>query len=157
MLRQNHTYDEIPTPTGLITVQQKKTLKMYNYKLSDNTQCQSRESMHSEVDMNEMHMECVKSVTFMLHSPQNPYVIIASEYGSKNMAHRYVSSISYLAINPVLPSASRVFQVVATGDLQTLCEMLHNREASLRDTDQDGSSLLFVSTNLTITHIFQMS
>lgn len=90
--------------------------------------------------------ECVATVTFTPSCTYNPtYMIIASEYGSRFSTRQHVSSISYLAINPILPPTSRVFELVEDGDLGALREMLQNGEASLRDTDTDGRSLLFVS------------
>lgn len=54
------------------------------------------------------------------------------------------SSISQITVNRVLPYDSRVFQVIKDGDLRELRRMLGNGEASLRDHDEYGASLLFV-------------
>lgn len=90
-------------------------------------------------------MERLTTVTFTPYGKKNPYTLIASEYNFKNWATRSFKSISFLAVNPVLPKTSRVFQVVEKGDLQGLQEMLQKGKASLRDTDENGLSLLFVS------------
>ncbi|RGP66883.1 hypothetical protein FSPOR_6265 [Fusarium sporotrichioides] len=60
-------------------------------------------------------------------------------------ANSSVSSISRLQVNRILPSDSPVFRMVAQGELQGLLQMLQNGEASLRDHDEDGASLLFYS------------
>ncbi|XEU95282.1 hypothetical protein FSHL1_000566 [Fusarium sambucinum] len=56
-----------------------------------------------------------------------------------------ISSISRLQVNKVLPSNSPVFHLVAQGNMQGLSQMLQNGEASLRDHDENGASLLFYS------------
>ena len=56
-----------------------------------------------------------------------------------------ISSISRLEINRVIPSDSKVFTLVSEGRLEELCEMLQQGNASLRDFDENGASLLFVS------------
>ncbi|KAI3324204.1 hypothetical protein HD806DRAFT_494427 [Xylariaceae sp. AK1471] len=57
-----------------------------------------------------------------------------------------VASISRLMVNRVLPAKSWVFQLVREGRLQELQELLKNGEASLRDHDEYGASLLFYAT-----------
>lgn len=66
-------------------------------------------------------------------------------YTTKEWLTGKVSSISHLAINHVLPKESAVFKVVESGQLRELQEMLQNGQASLRDHDVEGFSLLFVS------------
>lgn len=56
-----------------------------------------------------------------------------------------ISSISRLEINRVIPSDSKVFTLVSEGRLEELEEMLQQGKASLRDFDENGASLLFVS------------
>ncbi|KAF2963472.1 hypothetical protein GQX73_g10101 [Xylaria multiplex] len=57
-----------------------------------------------------------------------------------------VQSISSLAVNRVLPATAPVFEIVRNGRLQELQIMLRQGEASLRDHDEYGASLLFYST-----------
>jgi hypothetical protein len=129
--------DEISMSTGKLAVKRRKaTLKC---RKSNCSGC----GLGS--DFGFRHTECVTAMTFMpTKTDQNMPMIIASEYSLKCSNTGAVTSISYLAINPVLPSSSQVFQVVEEGDLQELREMLQNGEASLRDTDEGGRSLLFV-------------
>ncbi|TRX93617.1 hypothetical protein FHL15_005589 [Xylaria flabelliformis] len=54
-------------------------------------------------------------------------------------------SISSLAVNRVLPRGSPVFKVVYSGQLHKLQDMLRRGEASLRDHDENGYSLLVYS------------
>jgi hypothetical protein len=110
--------------------------------------CGHRQSRHSILgvqDTDGLPIECLTTVTFTPHRQQNQNTLIASEYNLKNWVTGNFKSISYLAVNPILPETSRVFQVVESGDLQGLREMLRKGEASLRDTDENGQSLLFVS------------
>lgn len=124
-------FHEIPLATGSMMFKRRRT-----------TSVKPSETASTGEDTQK---ECVTTVTFMPNYAQNPYMIVASEYFSQYSSRQHVSSISYLAINPVLPTESRVFQVVERGDLQQLREMLQNGEASLRDTDVNGCSLLHVS------------
>ncbi|KAI0531906.1 ankyrin [Xylaria digitata] len=57
-----------------------------------------------------------------------------------------VQSISSLAVNRVLPATAPVFDVIRNGRLRELQAMLRRGEASLRDHDEYGASLLFYST-----------
>lgn len=57
-------------------------------------------------------------------------------------------AIPRLCVNNVVPNNSPVFEVVKKGELARFEEMLRQGEASLRDQDEDGSSLLFVSIAL---------
>ncbi len=54
--------------------------------------------------------------------------------------------IIHLAVNNVLPVRSPVFKLVQQGRMDEFQEMLRDRKASLRDHDEYGASLLFVST-----------
>jgi hypothetical protein len=59
----------------------------------------------------------------------------------------------YASLPPVLfpyrqvRNTDRIFQLVANDDLRSLYKLLRAREICLRDCDEDGRSLLFVSTN----------
>lgn len=55
--------------------------------------------------------------------------------------------IPRLQVNNVLPAESLVFQLVRDGKLDDLKKLLVKREASLRDHDQFGNSLLVVRTH----------
>jgi len=58
-----------------------------------------------------------------------------------------IDCTSRLDINRIIPSESIVFHLVREGRLQELREMLQRGEASLRDHDEYGASLLFVSNS----------
>jgi hypothetical protein len=49
-------------------------------------------------------------------------------------------------VNNVLPAASPVFSIVRNGQLKEFQTLLREGKASLRDQDEFGASLLFVST-----------
>lgn len=124
-------FHEISLATGSLMF---KRRRITHVKPSDKTRTDQR-----------TQKECATTVTFIPKYARNPYMVIASQYVSQYSIRQGASSISYLAINPVLPTTSRVFQVVEHGNLQDLREMLQNGEASLRDTDVNGCSLLHVS------------
>lgn len=54
-------------------------------------------------------------------------------------------TIPRLSVNRILPADSQVFTVVRSGHLREFQEMLMSGTASLRDQDERGASLLFVS------------
>ncbi|GAB7331492.1 hypothetical protein MBLNU13_g02893t1 [Cladosporium sp. NU13] len=59
----------------------------------------------------------------------------------------------YMSLPPVIftyrqiSNADRIFELVANDNVRSLNELLRAGEACLRDCDEDGRSLLFVSTN----------
>ncbi|OTA76188.1 hypothetical protein M434DRAFT_402543 [Hypoxylon sp. CO27-5] len=82
--------------------------------------------------------------TFFPDDPRKFHMLVASTF-QHEIRRGAVSSISRLAVNRILPWGSRVFRVVEDGDLHELRRMLKNGEASLRDHDEYGASLLFYS------------
>ncbi|KAK8057368.1 ankyrin repeat-containing domain protein [Apiospora saccharicola] len=83
------------------------------------------------------------SATFLPADPSRFHMIVATAI--QEQGHLGVlSSISSLSVNRVVPSDSRVFDVVEAGDLDELKDMLNKGEASLRDHDESGGSLLMV-------------
>ncbi|KAI2468980.1 ankyrin [Annulohypoxylon bovei var. microspora] len=97
-------------------------------------------------DMQEnSYSDYVITTTFLPYDPRRFHMLIASTF-QHEVGRGIVSSISRLAVNRVLPRSSRIFKVVQKGDLLKLRRMLQNGEASLRDHDEDGGSLLFYST-----------
>lgn len=55
------------------------------------------------------------------------------------------NTIPRLSINNIIPFGSRVFTLVEEGRMAEFQEMLRLGQASLRDYDEFGASLLFVS------------
>ncbi|KAK7909080.1 hypothetical protein PG985_014958 [Apiospora marii] len=86
----------------------------------------------------------VMGVTFLPADPQQFHMIVAKTI-QEECRLGGITSISSLAVNHVIPSHSRVFQVVERGLLGELKEMLVTGKASLRDHDEHGASLLFFS------------
>jgi hypothetical protein len=87
-------------------------------------------------------------VTYLPRYNQQKFMIKANWHITKNWLTGKVSSISHLAINCVLPIGSAVFEVVDNGQLRELQEMLQTGQASLRDHDEEGRSLLFVRSHI---------
>ena len=87
------------------------------------------------------------SLTFLPNEKRTHHMLMATIRKSEILAG-HVSSISHLQVNRVLPSNSVVFQLVKKGKIQELCQLFYSGEASLRDHDETGSSLLFVSTEI---------
>lgn len=84
-------------------------------------------------------------MTYIPRTNPEKYILVASECVSRALYGEAMSSISYLAVNRILPMNSKVFQVVHSGQVQELRELFKSGEASLRDHDENGGSLLFVS------------
>ncbi|KAI0188663.1 hypothetical protein EV127DRAFT_433990 [Xylaria flabelliformis] len=86
-------------------------------------------------------VQCKSVMWFLPKDIKKLSMLIAS-----NIRQGYAGeSISSLAVNRVLPASSPVFKVVLSGQLHTLQDMLRRGEASLRDHDEYGASLLFYS------------
>lgn len=107
--------------------------------------CQSQRTNIDEGVQRGHHTDLTTTVTLISRGSQSQCMLIATDYVSRATLTGDLSSISYLAINPILPLGSKVFQVVEEGRLQELRKMLQNGEASLRDCDEGGMSLLLVS------------
>ena len=60
----------------------------------------------------------------------------------------YPGAIPRLSVHNIIPNNSPVFDVVRSGYLARFEEMLRKGEASLRDQDEHGASLLFVCNTL---------
>lgn len=131
VLERDLMFQQIPLTTGSLMFKRRRTTRMA--------------SSGADWAGEGRQRDCVTTAAFLLNNTQNPYMIIASEYSMQYSKRQGVLSMSYLSINPVLPTSSRVFQVAESGTVQQLREMLQNGEASLRDTDVYGCSLLHVS------------
>ncbi|OTA60082.1 ankyrin [Hypoxylon sp. EC38] len=101
------------------------------------------DSSHDATD--ETYSDYTITSTFFPDDPRRFHMLVASTF-QHEIRRGAVSSISRLAVNRVLPIDSRVFEVVKDGDLHELQRMLQNGEASLRDHDEHGASLLLYST-----------
>ena len=55
-----------------------------------------------------------------------------------------------ISIHTIVPADSEVFRVIEEGDLEGLVRLFQNGEASLRDCDPRGRSLLAVSCTATL-------
>lgn len=64
-----------------------------------------------------------------------------------NGYHGVFSTIPQLAVNRILPANAPVFSIVRTGRLDEFQKLLRGGQASLRDHDEYGASLLHVSTS----------
>ncbi|KAK8108967.1 hypothetical protein PG984_014768 [Apiospora sp. TS-2023a] len=84
------------------------------------------------------------SATFLPADPKRFHMIVATAVQEQGHLGG-ISSISSLSVNRVVPSDSRVFDVVEAGNLDELRDMLDKGEASLRDHDEFGGSLLLYS------------
>jgi hypothetical protein len=131
LLERDLMFHQIPLATGSLMFKRRRTTRM--------------EPSDAYWAGKGRQKDCVTTAAFLLNNKRNSYMIIASEYSTQYLKRQGVLSMSYLSVNPVLPTSSRVFQVVKHGSVQELREMIQGGEASLRDTDVYGCSLLHVS------------
>ncbi|KAH8688464.1 hypothetical protein BGZ61DRAFT_453250 [Ilyonectria robusta] len=85
------------------------------------------------------------SLTFLPKKSSYQPMIVASSFQHQT-ADEGILTFSTLMVNRVLPAGSLVFKLAREGNLQELQEMFRNREASPRDHDEHGASLLHYST-----------
>ncbi|KAH6989001.1 hypothetical protein BKA56DRAFT_652463 [Ilyonectria sp. MPI-CAGE-AT-0026] len=85
------------------------------------------------------------SLTFLPKRSSHQPMIVASSFQHQT-ADEAILTFSTLLVNRVLPEGSLVFNVAREGNLQKLKEMFRNGEASPRDHDEYGASLLHYST-----------
>ncbi|CEI40906.1 hypothetical protein FVEN_g1467 [Fusarium venenatum] len=84
------------------------------------------------------------SLTFLPNGNRNHHMLMATITQREILAGS-VSSISQLQVNKILPLGSPVFEIVKTGRIQELRQLLQSGKASIRDHDEKGASLLFYS------------
>ncbi|KAH9904499.1 hypothetical protein F4778DRAFT_732691 [Xylariomycetidae sp. FL2044] len=93
------------------------------------------------VDDNYQYTDHVTRVTFVPGSPGDWPMLVATAF-QHEVFPGAVSSISTLALNRTVERDSPVFQAIKRGELQEFRQMLQDGEASLRDHDPNGGSLL---------------
>jgi hypothetical protein len=81
----------------------------------------------------------------MLFRPTKQSSVIVVSVSQGQLFDKSIQSIPRISINPVRPSGSLVFQVVEEGRVDSFRAMLADGQASVRDRDEDGKSLLHVS------------
>lgn len=74
--------------------------------------------------------------------PRQGFQVIMRQYSDDRGTF---NTIPRFFVNNTLPCSSRVFSLVQQGRMSEFQEMLHLGTASLRDQDEFGASLLFVS------------
>lgn len=72
---------------------------------------------------------------------------ITAFFNEESTIENYKSLPPILLTYRHLMNTDRIFELVANDDLRSLNKLLRKGEACLRDCDEDGRSLLFVSTN----------
>ena len=86
------------------------------------------------------------TVSFFPASPLSSLMIIASVHQEEVRGGTYCET-PRLCVNRLLPSDARVFHLVREGKLEELQAMISRGEASLRDRDVQGMSLLHYATS----------
>jgi hypothetical protein len=73
--------------------------------------------------------------------------MLAMSIHQRELMKELILTIPSISVNRVRPRNSQVFQLVADGNLNGLRKSLAQGTASVRDHDEDGRSLLFVSSS----------
>jgi hypothetical protein len=87
-------------------------------------------------------------ISGLVFQPKDSGYAINLTFNPRPTAGEFLPSIPHLTINPVLPKSSSIFSLVKEGRMSEFRLMLEEGKASLRDHDEDGWSLLHVSTIL---------
>lgn len=140
-LESNSSFHELNLGVGTLSVKRRKLVRICQ--CNDET-CYFCGQEHSRViDHKGARKEVTTTVMFVPKDIRKHRMFVASNFASQ-LARGNISSISYLAINRIFPETSKVFHVVREGQLDELRQMLQTGEATLRDYDEGGGSLLFV-------------
>ncbi|KAH7316882.1 hypothetical protein B0I35DRAFT_434180 [Stachybotrys elegans] len=143
ILETSGSSQSISFSSGVLTFTRRKRLR----KCSCNGEaCHDCTSMRHLCDQaSPTYTEYLGVVTFVPRDNRKHSMFTISAFNLR-AAQIGFSSMSSLSVNRVIPSGSKVFSLVEEGLLQELREMLQDGEASLRDHDEGGASLLFYST-----------
>lgn len=144
---QHSVYHTVELDCGTISLNYRKRVRKCNCDQTSSSICQSCSQSGTKSGGNgrTAQDQCITSVTFLPKGGQGRPMFVASEHIFKALFSGKTSTFSYLAVNQIILSDSRVFQLVKEGQLHDLRVMLQDGEATLRDHDEGGASLLFVS------------
>lgn len=81
----------------------------------------------------------------IMFRPAGRQSMITLTVHQRQIARGAASGIPRLCINNIIPSTSEVFRLATEGKLDEIVALISRGEASLRDHDEDGWSLLHVS------------
>lgn len=134
-IRQKRTLCEFDTDIGTLTFTMNKRQRSTNY-------------LHIT---NDKKSDYTLSLSFLPKKASQLHMFVISTL-QQQLTNQSISCASKLVVNRVLPCDSKVFKIVKEGKLQEFRELLSNGmgAATLRDYDEYGSSLLFVSCPLLI-------
>lgn len=132
IVRYQHRYYEVECEFGRISLVSSE-YDLFSRLTDDKTGEHGRE-----------HIGRAMRVSFLPTGLDSPRMVVASAF--HEAFPESSSCISHLAVNRVIPAGSRVFTLVLEGRLQELREMFARGEASIRDHDEEGASLLMVSS-----------
>jgi hypothetical protein len=130
-------------------VQQERKYKTIELGIGKLTLCYTKRmaltsSNHGGEDRFNTSTDYTSMLTFVPSEPSKFHMLVASSLQGE-LSPGTLSPWSIISVKRVLHLNSRVFGVVYSGNLAELRRMLKDGEASLRDHDQLGCSLLFVS------------
>lgn len=138
VLRQTHGSQEIELGSGRLIITTNKRRRKYSM---------SQSQHDPEGDSEDDPEDFTAKLLFLPKDFENHKMIVASVHIHELLSGSSVS-IPRLAVNRILPHESRVFDVVRHGDLGEFRLMLRRGEASFRDHDPHGASLLMVSSRV---------
>ncbi|KAH7133759.1 hypothetical protein EDB81DRAFT_805083 [Dactylonectria macrodidyma] len=133
-IQQTRTFDSTDIGVGKLSLLFQKRKRSTPDSVEDDGTSQKR----SRIDYK-------MSLTFLPNGSGNRHMLVASTFQHQTFGEG-VFSLSTLMVNRVLPVGSLVFEVVKKGNLQKLQQMFRDGEASPRDHDEHGASLLHYSS-----------
>lgn len=125
VLQQQHFLEEFENKSGRLLIKTKSR--------------RVRQQLNSHEDE-----EVVGRLIFLPHQRAGRSMFTATVRQKATWAGSF-TSIPHLQVNPTLSRDSRVFKHIRNGSLDGLLGMLRSGQASLRDHDEYGNSLLAVS------------
>jgi hypothetical protein len=143
---QHHTYQEASIGVGVLTIKRRRIVQACSCNEKSCLLCGSQNDLaQHDSEARVTKTEDTTVVTFMPSDYQKFRMLIATDYIARLSHGGTITSISHLAVSCLKRNDSKVFQVVADGKLDELRKMLETGQATLRDYDENGWSLLFVS------------
>ncbi|KAH7137398.1 hypothetical protein B0J13DRAFT_609452 [Dactylonectria estremocensis] len=133
-IQQTRTFDRTDIGVGKLSLLIQKRKR-----------CTSDSAEDDETSQKRSRIDYKMSLTFLPSGSGDRHMLVASTFQHQTLGEG-ISSLSTLVVNRVLPAGSLVFELARNGNLQQLQQMFQDGEASPRDHDEYGASLLHYST-----------
>jgi len=135
----------VPPGTIVHQARKRKSICTENGVLTVQTNTKRRRSLNSNSDDqgrdNTSERDFVASIIFR---PKGRQSMITLSVQQSQLALGALNGIPRICTNNIIPSNSLVFRFAAQGKIENILSLISNDQATLRDHDEDGWSLLHV-------------